>query len=466
MRTNKLKKLKKLIYALSVPIIFCVLMATGLDAEAAGWGKDSKGYYYYYDDDGHYYKNESVKIGQYSYYFDENGYMITGWHCVDTGIWYYANRQGVLITGWVQANGRYFYVEEGRMQKSKWVDGERYYVCSTGEMTTNYVAPYLSNGKTEYYYLGKDGKVDTRTGWKLANQSQDNSGYSLWTYTDNRGKVPDGWLKYGGKWYHFSSGIMDRGVREIDEKTYVFAYTGEMLTNSWFNSSGAYSKSGEWYYATATGEAKIGWLKLGQSWYYFASTGQMCTGKISVENSDGSKTDYYAKSSGELVYGWYHDKSYDGRGNIVYDDWYYTNPRTGECYTGWVKRDGEWRYISKGSMVSNGTVVCLVWDNSNGKYVGQPEWDDYDSYSSYREAYESFMDANTYVFDLDGKLVHGWYVNKTSTYSRSYYGDSNGRAYNGWIKSGDKYYYFSDGVMLINKYTPDGYYVDYNGVCQ
>ncbi len=56
--------------------------------------------------------------------------------------------------------------------------------------------------------------------------------------------------------------------------------------------------------------------------------------------------------------------------------------------------------------------------------------------------------------------TNGWFKDKNDWY---YF--KNGVMQTGWIQDGDKYYYLSsNGNMLVNSTTPDGYKVDSNGV--
>ena len=46
-----------------------------------------------------------------------------------------------------------------------------------------------------------------------------------------------------------------------------------------------------------------------------------------------------------------------------------------------------------------------------------------------------------------------------------YFRSSGAMARDYWAQSGENWYYLgSDGLMVRNAYTPDGYYVDENGV--
>ena len=99
-----------------------------------------------------------------------------------------------------------------------------------------------------------------------------------------------------------------------------------------------------------------------------------------------------------------------------------TTPKT----IGWVQAGNEWYYYNEyGLMVANG------WVNSNG---------------------------NLYCFDTDGKMYKNTWINYNN---QMFYVDDTGKMLrNQWV--GNKYV-GTDGVMLINTTTPDGYYVGVDG---
>ena len=73
------------------------------------------------------------------------------------------------------------------------------------------------------------------------------------------------------------------------------------------------------------------------------------------------------------------------------------------------------------------------------------------------------IDENTYYFSDLGIALQGWLEKDGKWY---YFKNDCCMAKNGWIqaKSGLWYYMQEDGSMLTDAYTPDGYYVDENGV--
>lgn len=74
------------------------------------------------------------------------------------------------------------------------------------------------------------------------------------------------------------------------------------------------------------------------------------------------------------------------------------------------------------------------------------------------------VDGLDYCFDSSGYMVTGWYQSANGAWY--YLKPSIGYAVkNNWVESSGNWYYLgSDGIMLTNTTTPDGYQVDGNGV--
>ncbi len=132
--------------------------------------------------------------------------------------------------------------------------------------------------------------------------------------------------------------------------------------------------------------------------------------------------------------------------------WYYFDPDTyilqtgfqrinGKAYylgtTGarehdkWKLINGDWYYLN-----SYGAGVVKIWLKSGGKW---------------------------YFMQADGSMAKSRWV---EWYHKWYYVGSDGAMYaNRWIKSSGKWYYLgADGMMYTNRYTPDGYWVNADGV--
>lgn len=481
-----MKRKSLLIAAAAAAFVF----AAPITAEAAtpGWSQID-GSWFYADEEGNYASHEWVDGNQYyvdyngmmvsggsyatrekftkevteddytwtqTYYkytyrvFDEKGCLIStpGWACVD-GTWYWINDKGTA--GLVNDDA-----EDDYTTKAGWVNdgGTWYYVDSDGQMALGSVSicdnPEADSKDRTYttYLLKNDGSLVT--GWY---NRQPNTTYGKWVYADNNGVAKDGWLNDGGTWYYFNEGEM------ISDGTYV---TGKAPTYKDFT-----DENGKTDYDA----------------YYKAR-----------EEYEKNNT-YYFDRKGALVYGWYHYEYTDSLGQY-YDNWYYTNPNTGVVVDGWVSDGGTWYYMQDGQMARN----HVIYDDKNEPKFTQespkyPDYDDpafvnadgtrnYDAYNAavkkynddyrayraakekYNDEKEAYQDSHYYIFNDKGAMVTGWY-SITDTYGTDwYYADSNGVGRTGWLQDGGNWYYIFHGRMLVNQFTPDGYYVDANGICK
>ena len=205
---------------------------------------------------------------------------------------------------------------------------------------------------------------------------------------------------------------------------------GKWVSNSvgkWYEySDGTYENSGfkkiesETYYFTSNGYAKTGWLSVNNNWYFFKNSGCMIT-----SNWVGS---YYMDSDGKM------------KTNSFTPDGYYCGADGVYVRNAWIKYDGNYYYMN-----ANGLMTKNAWAGSY--YLGS----------------DGVMKTN--AFTPDGYYVGSdgaYYRNRWIKYENKYY-YTNGAGLivkNAWIGA---YYLGSDGVMMINSFTPDGYYVGADG---
>ncbi len=110
-------------------------------------------------------------------------------------------------------------------------------------------------------------------------------------------------------------------------------------------------------------------------------------------------------------------------------DWYYYI--NGQRATGWQKISGIWYYLDSNGLMQTG------WRTDNG---------------------------STYLLrDWGGMMENGWYLVGGRWY---YFNSWGGMVKNSWIYGLDKKWYYvgTDGAMLVNTRTPDGYWVNGDGV--
>ena len=205
---------------------------------------------------------------------------------------------------------------------------------------------------------------------------------------------------------------------------------GKWVSNSvgkWYEySDGTYENSGfkkienETYYFTSNGYVKTGWLSVNNNWYFFKNSGCMVT-----SNWAGL---YYMDSEGKM------------KTNSFTSDGYYCGADGVYVRNAWIKYNGNYYYMN-----ANGLMTKNAWAGSY--YLGA----------------DGVMKTNTFTPD-------GYYVGSDGAYYRNrwikyenkyYYTNSAGLIVkNAWIGA---YYLGSDGVMIVNSFTPDGYYVGADG---
>lgn len=230
----------------------------------------------------------------------------------------------------------------------------------------------------------------------------------------------------------------------------------------------AYLSNGRWQYWEVYGAEVYpisGWEKINGKWYYFYpysdgegeySRGDMVTGWTDSGPSldwDPTKISgpYYLQADGSLKTGWVQrDK-----------DWYYVDPETLWCRTGWFKdTDGKWYYLSPetGKMHTS-----WIWDNGKWYYCGwdgsicQDGW--YPTVAPKEGVVLLGNWSGFHYFRPDGAMAVGW--QKIDHYW--YYLNADGSRYNGWLLWKDKWYYLKDGVMQRST-TVDGYWLNGFGV--
>ena len=177
-------------------------------------------------------------------------------------------------------------------------------------------------------------------------------------------------------------------------------------------STGQWIQAGTSWYYLSDGEYANGWKQIDNVWYCFDAQGKMLTGWQKLDN-----TWYYLQSSGVMATGW---QKIDGV-------WYYLKP-SGAMATGWQQIDGIWYYLkSSGAMATSWQLVDGTWYYLNGS----------------------------------GAMKTGWLYSG----NHWYYLSGSGAMKIGWVEWQGSWYYMGDsGAMLTNAMTPDGYWVNEEGI--
>lgn len=162
------------------------------------WIQASDGRWWYKHTDGTYTKNNWEYINGKWYFFDESGWMVTGWKKIGDK-WYYLNPtktsqyvEGEMLTGWQKINGRWYYLNP---------TANGIYV--EGEMLKDW-----QNISGKWYYLNPTKNAKFEEGERVT-----------------------GWITLGDNTYYLdSNGVMKTGELIMDGKKYIFAESGELIS--------------------------------------------------------------------------------------------------------------------------------------------------------------------------------------------------------------------------------------------
>ena len=290
-----------------------------------------------------------------------------------------------------------------------------------GEMQTGW--QYVDS---VYRYFNSDGKMARAT-------IVDNK------YVDDDGKlVTNQFVNYKGDTYYVQyDGNIVTGLYNVDFVDYYFDEDGKMVKDifigdKYFNRDGKYvenqwiSDSKGWKYKLGDGTyIKSNFKKINDATYYFNSNGYMLTGWQKIKDNY-----YFFTTSGAMVTNAWVGNYYLGSDGIML-----TNTFTPDGY-----------YVD-----ANG-----VWSTSKWIQSGSQWW-----YRHYDGTYTTndfeVIGNQTYYFDASGYMVIGWQKINDKFY---YFNASGAMVTNTWVGN---YYLGSDGIMLTNTTTPDGYYVGADG---
>ena len=387
------------------------------------------------------------------------------------GYWKYRLSDGEMAIGWKEIGGAtYFFNGKGQMQAGRWLHlnddwgenakGNDYYLNSNGKMQTGgwfkldgswyYIQ---SNGARRFselseiggkkYLFAEDGKM--LTGLQVFNGKKMFFADSGALQTAGK---PSTWQKIDSDWYFYDEdGLRAIGKKNINGSTYYFNQEGVMQTGwKWLEN--------HWYYYANSGAMKTGWIKDNEKWYYLNQDGIMQIGKQEING-----TRYYLNTSGAMQTGWqWLDKH-----------WYYYAD-SGAMKTGWLKDQGTWYYLE-----DQEGIMLVGFQQVDGKQY-------YFSASGAMQTGWKWFDNHYRYFEVSGAMKTGWIKDKGIWYYLNpedgimlvglhkvngdhYYFDDSGAMQTGWKRLDGNWYYFqTDGSLLKNATTPDGYKVNEEGI--
>lgn len=220
---------------------------------------------------------------------------------------------------------------------------------------------------------------------------------SYWYYYSNGRKYQNQWLQSYGDWYYLdSNGVMATGEKYIKGNYYYFATNGVMKT-------GWQKRNNKWYYYSSSGAAHRGWIKSGNDWYCTNYNGEAVVGKWEIDGKI-----YYFDNNAIMKTGW-----------VKIDGVWHYYQNSGEAREGWVKSGRDWYYINyDGSACTNGLYL---------------------------------INSNKYLFDSNGIMCTGWYLDlKGNIYYFYERGNNIGAMATGTVYiDGIRFTFNSNGVLIV-----------------
>ncbi|MDR1765026.1 MAG: cell wall-binding protein [Lachnospiraceae bacterium] len=266
-------------------------------------GESDENVWYYFSSSGKKVVDSWKKIGDKWYYFNEYGVMQVGWVQDNT---YYTGSDGAMRTGWQKltppaqededrrttptdssSDGKYWYyflsdgrkyvpdLDGGADYGEKKIDGVNYCFDENGAMQTGWLNLASSGDDTDianYRYYGEDGQVIT--GWYATYPPDEIDGYDYlveWFYFERTGAPRVGPAE---------GDATVKDIKKIGSNSYLFNPYGTPV----FGLQKVYLDD-EYQDYTA---------------YYFGARSASCVqkGKITIEEGDGTKTQFYFADSG------------------------------------------------------------------------------------------------------------------------------------------------------------------------
>ena len=331
-----------------------------------------------------------------------------------------ASSDALAAQGWVKTgNAWYFYNQNGTLARNAWAGN--YWLGADGKMVTN---AWVDNGR---YY------VDANGAWVKGAQKPAAPKPTV--------AQKQGWVQSGGAWYYYYQGNV---VRNAWVGSYWLGADGKMATSSWVDGGRYYvGANGVWDKNAKKQEAvkpvapkpaevkKQGWVKEGNTWYYFENG-------VLARNKWISST-YWVGADGKMVTNAWVDNGryYVGtNGAWVKDAKKPEAVKPVEKKQGWVKEGNVWYFYYQGQITKNAWVGSY-WLGSDGK-MATSSWVDNGRY---------YVGANG-VWDKNAKKQEAPKpVEKKQ----------------GWVKEGNTWYYYENGILARNKWIGSTYWVGADG---
>ena len=313
-----------------------------------------------------------------------------------------ASSDVLAAQGWVKTGSAwYFYNQNGTLARNAWAGN--YWLGADGKMVTN---AWVDGGR---YYVGSNGL------WVKGTQK---------TAAAKPEVKKQGWVQNGSAWNYYYQGNI---VRNAWIGSYWLGADGRMATSSWVDGGRYYvGANGVWDKTVKKQEApkpevkKNGWVKEGNTWYYYEN-GALARNKW-ISNT------YWVGADGKMATSSWVDggRYYVGaNGAWVKDAKKPEVTKPVEKKQGWVKEGNAWYFYYQGQTTKNAWVGSY-WLGSDGKMVTS-----------------SWVDNGRYYVGANGLWDKSAKKQEVKSEVKK----------NGWVKEGNTWYYYENGVLARNKWA-------------
>ena len=313
-----------------------------------------------------------------------------------------ASSDVLAAQGWVKTGSAwYFYNQNGTLARNAWAGN--YWLGADGKMVTN---AWVDGGR---YYVGSNGL------WVKGAQK---------TAAAKPEVKKQGWVQNGSAWNYYYQGNI---VRNAWIGNYWLGADGRMATSSWVDGGRYYvGANGVWDKTIKKQEApkpevkKNGWVKEGSTWYYYENG--------TLARNKWISSTYWVGADGKMITSSWVDggRYYVGaNGAWVRDAKKPEAAKPVEKKQGWVKEGNAWYFYYQGQITRNAWVGSY-WLGSDGKM-----------------ATSSWVDNGRYYVGVNGLWDKSAKKQEVKSEVKK----------NGWVKEGNTWYYYENGILAHNKWA-------------
>ena len=313
-----------------------------------------------------------------------------------------ASSDVLAAQGWVKTgNAWYFYNQNGTLARNTW--SGNYWLGADGRMVTN---AWVDGGR---YYVGSNGL------WVKGAQKP--------AATKPEVKK-QGWVQNGSAWNYYYQGNI---VRNAWIGSYWLGADGRMATNSWVDNgryyvgaNGVLDKTVKKQETPKPEVKKNGWVKEGSTWYYYENG--------TLARNKWISSTYWVGADGKMITSSWVDggRYYVGaNGAWVRDAKKPEAAKPVEKKQGWVKEGNAWYFYYQGQITRNAWVGSY-WLGSDGKM-----------------ATSSWVDNGRYYVGVNGLWDKSAKKQEVKSEVKK----------NGWVKEGNTWYYYENGILAHNKWA-------------